>query len=113
MRKISESTMKLLDSYPVLKRCVVKYINEQDDPAYLTDLTAYVRKMNVDEPTMFEWSKEKAADFYSWGHNSRYANVFEPELAWNTEQMVIDILHYLVLNKISDESGFDPAKEEG
>ena len=112
MRNVSESTMKLLDTYPILKKCVVKYINEQDDPSRLTDLTVYVRKMNVDEPTIFEWDKETTEDFYSWGHNSRYANVFEAELEYNTEQMVIDILHYLVLNKIKDESEFDPAKEE-
>lgn len=110
--ELSEQTKKRLEAYPVLKRCVEKYINDEDDPCMLTDLTVYVRLMEIDEPSFFGWDEETTEDFYSWGHNSRYANVFESELEWNTENMVIDILNYLEYNKIEDESKFDPAKIE-
>lgn len=110
---LGETIKKKLDKYPVLKRCVEKYINEEDDPCMLTDLTVYVRCMEIDEPEFFGWDEETTEEFYSWGHNSRYANVFEGELAWNFENMVIDILNYLEYNKIEDESKFDPANIEG
>ena len=95
---LSTSTCDRLNNYPVLKSVTDDFIinNGVDpDPAYLTDLVVYIRKLNVDEPEFFGWDDETAEDFYTWGHNSRYGNVLEPMLMTDLDFYIRTILDYL------------------
>ena len=100
MLQISNELQIRIDEYPELARCVRDFIvnnGQNPDPMYLTDLTVYIRNLNVDEPVLFGWDEETAEDFYSWGHNSRYANVLEPMLYADLEGHVQAIANYLKL----------------
>lgn len=58
--------------------------------------------LNIDEPTTFDWDEEIAEDFYTWGHNSRYCNVFEPMLEDNFNEyltIIMDIVEDLYGSK--------------
>jgi len=98
MLQISDELMNRIEEYPELARCVRDFMENDGcnpDPLYLTDLTVYVRELNVDEPELFGWDEETAEDFYSWGHNSRYAHVLEPMMAMDLEHHIGCIADYL------------------
>lgn len=98
MIKISKDLMTRVERHHELHRCVVDFIKNNGTnpkPGYLTDLTVFIRNLDLDEPEFFGWDDEVADDFYSWGHNSRYANVLEPMLYRDLEQHVeylVDLL---------------------
>lgn len=100
MLTISDKLRERIKQYPELERCVQDFIVNDGcnpDPLYLTDLTVYIRKLDVDEPELFGWDEDTAEDFYTWGHNSRYANVLEPMLRCDLEWHVKAIADYLKL----------------
>jgi len=94
---LSKRTLSRLDNYPQLKLAVNKFIkcDGYEGSGLLTDLTVYIRKLEVDEPSLFDWSYFDSEDFYSWGHNSRYAHVLEPMLYHNLNRHVCKLLNYL------------------
>ena len=94
---LSKRTLNRLNNYPQLKLAVNKYIkcDGHKGCGLLTDLTVYIRRLKVDEPSLFGWSYFDSEDFYSWGHNSRYANVLEPMLYHNLNRHVCKLLNYL------------------
>ena len=95
---LATSTKNRLKDYPVLQEVVSNFIESggwNHNMGYLTPLTVYIRKLNVDEPSFFDWDEETTEDFCSWGHNSRYGNVLEPQLIWDLDKHVRAILDYL------------------
>ena len=100
MLKISDELMDRVKEYPELERCVIDFIANDGcnpDPMYLTDLTVYIRNLNVNEPKLFCWDEDTEEDFYSWGHNSRYAHVLEPMLCCDLEGHIDRLVNYLEL----------------
>lgn len=98
MLQISDEIKKRLEQYPKLKECVEEYIELDGDskkPGYLPKLVVYVRCMELDEPEFFRFDEELADEFYSWGHNSRYAHVFNPLLYENLNEYLEAILEEL------------------
>ena len=96
--QLSDDLWDRIREYPELVRCVSDFIvnnGQNPDPMYLTDLCVYIRNLDVDEPALFGWDEETEEDFYSWGHNSRYANVLEPMLYSNFEEMIECLVDYL------------------
>ena len=98
MLQISDEIKQCLDKYPKLKECVEEYIELNGcskKQGYLPKLVVYVRCMRLDEPEFFGFDKEWTDEFYSWGHNSRYAHVFNPLLYDNLEEYLEAILEEL------------------
>lgn len=84
MFKLYKRQQKALEQYPHLKQYVEKFIENDgrpDNPGYLSDLVFYFRCMiednGLDEDEVFGWDKNTSEDFYSWGHNSRWANTVD------------------------------------
>lgn len=98
INNLTEETIKRLEKYPTLKECVEDFIEnegENPDSSRLTKLVVYIRELCIYEPDVFKWDDEVAEDFYTWGHNSRYAFVLEPMLCnnlnWHIE-CLLDVL---------------------
>ena len=80
---LSKELKERLEKYPALKGYVESFIHDggmNPDPELLSDLVVYVRELDIDVPSFFNWDYETTEDFDSWGWNSRYMNVFEPLL---------------------------------
>ena len=98
MLEISKELAKRVAKYPKLKECVDDFLKNDGmnpDSMCLTDLTVYIRELDIDEPCVFGWDGETTEDFYSWGHNSRYANVLEPLMAEYPEHHISCLVDYL------------------
>lgn len=98
MNNLTNRTLKRLESYPLLKNCVHKFIDHNGCspiPHRLTDLTVYIRMLNIFEPDVFRWNDFVYDEFCSWGHNSRYKNVLEPMLCYNLNIHICRLLNYL------------------
>ena len=75
--------LKELDRYPNLKRAVEHFYDTDGEAEHigkLPNLIVWIRvvmdELGYDAAEFFEMSKERADDFYSWGHNSRWSNTF-------------------------------------
>lgn len=91
---LSKEIKERLEKYPALKGYVESFIQNggmDPDPTLLADLTVYIRELDIDVPSFFDWDYETTEDFDSWGWNSRYANVFEP-LLWNNLEEYLSLL---------------------
>lgn len=107
---LTRKTYKRMQQYPNLEKVVNDFIkNDGQNPkrGYLTDLTVYIRRLNIDEPGVFHWDAITEDEFYSWGHNSRYANVLEPILINDLDYHVNIILDLLENNIIFEEPEVD------
>lgn len=86
---LSKELKERLEKYPPLKGYVESFIQDggiNPDPTLLSDLVVYIRELDIDVPSFFNWDYETTDNFCSWGCNSRYANVFEPLLWTNLEE---------------------------
>ena len=96
---LATSTKNRLKKYPALQEAVLNFIESDGwnhNFGYLTPLTVYIRKLSIDfEPEFFDWDEETTEDFCSWGHNSRYGNVLEPQLIRDLDSHICKILDYL------------------
>jgi hypothetical protein len=111
--RINDEMLEALEKYPVLKKCVIKFDEQYDRNAVgLTDLTVYIRKMQLDEPEVFNYTDAEAEDFGGWGHNSRYRHVFEPILNERFADHIWAIIDILDANNTTDESEYDPDNED-
>ena len=100
---LSKRTQQRLANYPTLKRVVRDFIkNNGYVPGSLTDLTVYIRLLNIPEPLVFKWSDYVCEEFFSWGHNSRYANVLEPMLCGNLNLHICRLLNYMEAYEIAE-----------
>lgn len=110
--KLSKELKERLEKYPALKEYVEKFIQNEgmnSDPTLLADLTVYIRMLDIDEPSFFDWDDETTEDFYSWGHNSRYANVLEPMLWSNLEAYVSLIIDWF--DEVTSDKDYQKDKE--
>lgn len=117
MRK---ETLKKLKSYPRLK----KYAKHFEKTKGYSEIAGYLpfvviwfrdlfKKANIDDgqvPILFEMDDETSEEFWSWGHNSRYANVFSLYLLSNLD-FCIDIALQIIDNN-PDCNGFDADVEK-
>lgn len=78
-----ENLLKELEQFPNLKQAVEHFYNtdgKAEHEGSLPNLIVWIRvvldKAEQDAPEFFEMSEEKAEDFWSWGHNSRWSNTF-------------------------------------
>ena len=100
--ELSSRTVKRLAKYPELKKVVGTFLHNPYNCSHLTDLTVYIRLLRIDEPEFFCWDDYYTEDFYSWGHNSRYANVLEPMLWSRLNKHICKILNYLSNSAIAE-----------
>lgn len=65
---------------------------------FLTDLTVFIRRNINSEyhPAIVNMDKDEEEDFFTWGRNSRYKNVFEPLLYERFEEAIANLEEYLV-----------------
>lgn len=113
---MEKETLKKLKDYPRLKKYATHFEKTRGDAeiaGYLPFIVIWFRdlfkKANIDDgevPVLFEMDDETAEDFWSWGHNSRYANTFSWYLLSNLD-FCVDIALQIIDN---DERlvGFDP-----
>ena len=112
MRK---ETLQKLEKYPYLKEYALNFEKTRGDSemaGYLPFIVIWFRdlfkKANIDDgevPVLFEMDDETAEDFWSWGHNSRYANVFSWYILKDLD-FAIDIVLQIIDNN-QECSGFD------
>ena len=119
---LTSKTKKALHDYPVLEKAVEDFIKNDGcspEKGHITDLTYYIKVLDiekVDIVNLFGWDKIDLAeeddecytladDFYSWGHNSRYANVLEPELIRDLNTYVGTVIE--LLDELKEEEGAD------
>ena len=105
MFELSKRTIERLKHFPVLQNVTDTFILNKgfsNVPYRLTDLTIYIRMLDINEPEVFRWSKYTSYEFYSWGHNSRYANVLEPMLYNNLNLHLCRLLDYLEASEVSE-----------
>lgn len=83
-------TLEKIKQYKNLYEYTQNFITEDNKGEYLSDLCFWFKlqclKNDLDEQEVFKWDDHTAEEFYSWGHNSRWANVFEVELASDLEK---------------------------
>lgn len=91
-----------------LDRYVKNFEKENESDEYLPKLVAYIRefldKVDLDPVEFFGWEDDIAEDFYSWGHNSRWANTFLPMLQANLDEYVSMVKDTMTENDIKDFS---------
>lgn len=83
---MEKETLKKLKKYPRLKKYAIHFEKTEGDSeigGYLPFVVIWFRdlfkKAQIDDgevPVLFEMDDDTAEEFWSWGHNSRYANVF-------------------------------------
>ena len=105
VRKWKELKSKL-NEYPNLKKYVESFIKNNGDsedseciPHFVYWFKMQCINNDLNEDSVFCWDEDYSEDFYSWGHNSRWANT-----AWN----------YILNNfALCVEIALDLAKEHG
>lgn len=95
MFELTKEQKERLEAYPFLKGYVQEYIDNNGmstSVGSIPSLTFFFKMkcinngLGVDE--LFDWDVEYAEDFYSWGSNSRWANMFDSYLYDNFNQAV-------------------------
>jgi len=117
---MEKETLQKLKDYPRLKEYALHFEKTRGDSeiaGYLPFIVVWFRdlfkKANIDDgevPVLFEMDDETAEDFWSWGHNSRYANTFSWYLLPNLD-FCVDIGLQIIDNN-PDCNGFDENVEE-
>ena len=117
MRK---ETLEKLKEYPKLKK-YAKHFEKTDGDSEIAGFLPFIviwfrdlfKEAGINDgqvPIEFEMDDDTAEEFWSWGHNSRYANVFEPYLLDNLD-FCIDIALQIIDNN-ERLSGFDSDVEK-
>lgn len=95
MLNISETTKKLLESearkYPNFHTYATHFINDDgdsEDDKFFPKLLVWIRKATDDWPTDFKMDDETYLEFTSWGHNSRWMNVFWRYMINNIDHVI-------------------------
>lgn len=95
MLKINDRTRNLLDSeiikYPHLHQYITHFIKndgKSEDKDFLPKLIVWIRNINDDTPSGFTMDDDTYLEFCSWGHNSRWQNVFWDYLTSNLDYAI-------------------------
>jgi hypothetical protein len=110
--KLSKELKERLEKYPALKGYVENFIQVEGmnpNPDLLTPLTVYIRKLDIDVPSFFDWDDETTDYFYTWGHNSRYAHVFEPRLWYFLEDYLSLLIDWF--DEVTSDKDYQEDKE--
>ena len=94
--------LSILDGFPNVQKYIKEYIYNEglsNKPMRLPNLIVWFRetleKNGVDIPYYFDWDDDLCEEFYSWGHNSRWSNVFaswlEPDDIEEHLENILDI----------------------
>lgn len=117
---MEKETLEKLKDYPRLKKYAKHFEKTRGDSeiaGFLPFIVIWFRDLFKEAgindgqvPIEFEMDDDTAEEFWSWGHNSRYANVFTQYLLDNLD-FCIDIALQIIDN---DErlSGFDSDVEK-
>lgn len=104
MIRITDETKSLIDNevvkFPNLHKYLVHFIETNgncENPEWLPYLIVWIRYATDDCPCssdgkLFKMDDETYCDFCSWGHNSRWKNVFWDYLVENIDNCVKDCL---------------------
>ena len=72
-----------MEKYPNLNkyfRFFIENPGDTEDPGFLPRLIGWIRThvdaYDLDAAELFDMDEDTAEDFYTWGHNSRWANTF-------------------------------------
>lgn len=91
-----------------LDRYVKNFEKENESDRYLPKLVVYIRefldKADLDPVEFLGCEYGIAEDFYSWGHNSRWAHTFLPMLQANLDEYVSMVKEIMTENNIKDFS---------
>ena len=92
---IRPDQIQKLKQYPFLESYVKSYIENEGIPENIScicRLTYFFKRMDIehelDMQSLFDWDDDTTEDFYSWGHNSRWANTFEGQMGGYLEDYV-------------------------
>ena len=92
---LTDEQANTLKEYPNLNSYVQSFIKNNGVPeetGCISNLVYFFKKMctkyNLDEEVLFDWDKETADDFYSWGSGSRWANTFASYLDCNFNKCI-------------------------
>lgn len=117
---MEKETLKKLKNYPNLKKYAKHFEKTRGDgeiagflPFVVIWFRDLFREAGIDDgqvPVEFEMDDETSEEFWSWGHNSRYANVFSWYLLSNLD-FCIDIALQIIDNN-ERFGGFDPDIEK-
>lgn len=101
---------EILEKFPKLKSYIEEFragTTPVDKISKLCFFFKYfIEEDLVEIKDLTDWDDEMIEEFWSWGHNSRYANVFEPDLYEYLDDMYIE--RAIVL----DEDYFEKHGEE-
>lgn len=94
---VSEEQMRELNKFPHLKEAIERtFITVDYDVTKLSPMTVWFRLMEdikgADVIAFVDWDEETLDEFYSWGSNSRWANVFEPDMMDNAGVRIEDAI---------------------
>jgi len=114
-----EETLEKLEKYPNLKKYSLSFEKtggREEVDGFLPYLVIWFRdlfeKAGIDDsevPIICDMDDETAEDFWSWGHNSRYANTFTYWLVSDVDFAVNMALEIIENNNLVN---FDPDIEE-
>jgi len=92
---LNQKVKDQLANYPNLKKYVEHYAKTNGEPEKeecISNLVYYFKLQclnhNLNEAKVFKWDNKTYRDFYSWGHNSRWANTFDTYLRYNFQDAV-------------------------
>lgn len=114
---IRPDQIQKLKQFPFLESYVKSYIENEgtaENIGCICRLTYFFKRMDIehelDMQSLFDWDDDTTEDFYSWGHNSRWANTFEGQMEGCLEDYVdvaIDLAETygdIDLDNLGDES---------
>lgn len=92
---IRPDQIQKLKQFPFLESYVKSYIENEgtaEKIGCICRLTYFFKRMDIehelDMQSLFDWDDDTTEDFYSWGHNSRWANTFEGQMEGCLEDYV-------------------------
>lgn len=90
--EIEPSTEERLKKHTALHQIVHATMNHSYKDGYLPPLIIWFRERFENDQIrlteILEWDDETMEDFFSWGHNSRWANTFWAEMDANFDAYV-------------------------
>ena len=95
---VDEKQMGELNKFPHLKEAIEHtFINKDYDDSKLSPMAVWFRLMEdnngADVISCVDWDEETLDEFYSWGSNSRWAMVFEPDMMDNAGVRIEDAIY--------------------
>lgn len=85
---------EMLEKFPKLKSYIDEFRQNKTPTGKISKLCFFfkyfIEEGIVEIQDLTDWDDEMVEEFESWGHNSRYANIFEPDLYEYLDDMYIE-----------------------